>query len=497
MTATWAAVTADVAGVALGIDGYELFARINQAGALWMQIAVTDETTAAFSPLVVGESYAFKVRATSAGVKGEFSEQIVKVIPDDVTPPPVPSAPQVSTRLGVIHVGWDGLGVGGEVMPSDFLVVRVWMQDPLAPGPVLVGHLDESGSVVVPGQPYGADRELWFTSIDRSGNESAASARVVAATQSIVDTDLIGQIIDGAEHIIDGTIPADAKITAGTITGGLIRAGEIEAGHIKSNAITSDKIAAGQIEAGHIAAGQVNAGHLAANSVTSDKIQAQAIDGKTITGAWIRTAVSGKRLELAPPGSPYPEMRFYPTNSTNYTRLRTRDDQFAGEATFEITSGTNQGRTAASQTTIAAGWMQMQVRDSSLDSPNGGRMELAESYAQYGFYRNSANEQYFWFDGTGRTRHVGKWWDFTSLGPTAGIMAGSLVVSSGNSGVTISYGATMSGNMGPVASVRDGASNPNFYWCGTSSNQSSFIMSWSQGGGVWSGKAIYWWSHRH
>ncbi len=131
VTATWAAVTADVAGVALGIDGYELFARINQAGALWMQIAVTDETTAAFSPLVVGESYAFKVRATSAGVKGEFSEQIVKVIPDDVTPPPVPSAPQVSTRLGVIHVGWDGLGVGGEVMPSDFLVVRVWMQDRL------------------------------------------------------------------------------------------------------------------------------------------------------------------------------------------------------------------------------------------------------------------------------------------------------------------------------------------------------------------------------
>ncbi|MFD0659777.1 fibronectin type III domain-containing protein [Thermocatellispora tengchongensis] len=70
VTATWGEVAADVAGVALDIDGYELFARVNQAGALWMQIAVTDETTAAFSPLVVGTEYAFKVRATSAGVKG-------------------------------------------------------------------------------------------------------------------------------------------------------------------------------------------------------------------------------------------------------------------------------------------------------------------------------------------------------------------------------------------------------------------------------------------
>jgi hypothetical protein len=177
--------------------------------------------------------------------------------------------------------------------------------------------------------------------------------------------------------------------------------------------------------------------------------------------------------------------------------LRTRDDQFATEATFEVTSGTNSGVTAASQTTIAAGFMQMQVRDAGLSLPNGGLMELAENYARYGYFKDGEKEQYFWFDSSGRTRHVGKWWDFTALGSTAGIIAGSLVVSSGNSGVTISYGATMSGNMGPVSVVRDGAATPNFYWCLTASNQNSFTLSWSEGGGVYSGKAVYWWAHRH
>ncbi|WP_164903622.1 hypothetical protein [Nonomuraea polychroma] len=55
----------------------------------------------------------------------------------------------------------------------------------------------------------------------------------------------------------------------------------------------------------------------------------------------------------------------------------------------------------------------------------------------------------------------------------------------------------MASNMGPVCTIRDGAANPNFYWCEDLSNQSAFSTAWSQGGGVWSGKAVYWWSHRH
>jgi hypothetical protein len=341
----------------------------------------------------------------------------------------------------------------------------------------VVDELRAAGTVLVAGQPYNATRWFRLTSVDRRGNESGESGTASIATVPLVNTDVIGEIISGA-NIVDGSITASDKIVANSITGGQIQALAIDTGHLAANAVEADKIEAG--------------------AVTAGKLSADAIDGKTITGAFIRTAASGRRLEFAPPGATYPEIRFIPAGAgSNYTRLRTRDDRFATEATFEITSGTNSGVTAASQTTIAAGFMQMQVRDATLTNPNGGLMELAESYALYGYFHNASDEQYFWFDSSGRTRHVGKWWDFTNLGSTAGIIAGSTTVSSGASGVTLTYGATMSGNMGPVSVVRDGASTPNFNWCLTASSQTSFTISWSQGGGVFSGKAIYWWSHRH
>ncbi|MEU7855268.1 hypothetical protein [Nonomuraea sp. NPDC049141] len=477
ITGTWSPVTVDVNGVAIDVDGYQVYARINSGGEVWQQIAVSDDTTATYSPLIVTKTYAFKVRATAQGVPGEFSAPYVAVIPDDVTPPPVPSPPVLSTRLGVIEVSWDGLAFTGATMPTDFDLVRVWMAAD-ADGPYEVSeHLRAAGSALVTDQPYNAPRWFRFTSVDRRGNESVPTSPASIATQPLVDDDVIGKVLNGA-NIIDGTVNAADAVIANTITGALIQALAIDTPHLRANSVTVDQLAAGSVDA--------------------VRLTATAIDGKTITGAFIRTAATGRRLELAPPGAAYPEMRFIPASSgTNYTRLRTRDDRFAGEATFEVTSGTNSAVTAASQTTIAAGFMQMQVRDSTLTDPNGGLMELAESYARYGYFHNSSDEQYFWFDSSGRTRHVGRWWDFTALGSTAGVLAGSITVASGNSGVILSYGATMSGNMGPVSVVRDGATNPNFYWTLTASSPTGFTMSWSQGGGVFSGKALYWWSHRH
>ncbi|PZG20594.1 fibronectin type III domain-containing protein [Nonomuraea aridisoli] len=484
ITATWSAVTADVAGVAIDVDGYELFARPNETGEVWRMIARTDgsDTTTTYSPLPVGFTYAFKVRATADGTPGEFSDQFVTLIPDDVTPPPVPSTPTLATRLGVIQVTWDGLGAGDVAMPSDFERVKVWMAA-AADGPYeVVDELRAAGTVLVTDQPYNQTRWFRLTSVDRRGNESGESGSASIATQPLVNTDLIGKVINGA-NIVDGSITASDKIVANSITSGLIQALSIQTGHLAANAVQADKIDAG--------------------AVTAAKLSATAIDGKTITGAFIRTAASGRRLEFAPPGATFPEMRFIPAGSgTNYTRLRTRDDRFAGEATFEVTSGTNAAVTAASQTTIAAGFMQMQVRDATLTDANGGLMELAESYARYGYFHLPEDEQYFWFDGTGRTRHVGRWWDFTALGPTAGIIAGSLVATPGGppGSMWISYGATMIGNMGPVAVVRRGVQesdsedhDPAGDWYCTWSNQTGFRINtdWA------TSTAYYWWSHRH
>ncbi|MFI6886746.1 hypothetical protein [Streptosporangium canum] len=256
VTVTWGAVTADVNGVAISVDGYELFMRRNDVGEPWSQILGTagGDTSATYSPLEVNRDYAFKVRATADGAKGVFSSVVAVVVPDDDRPPPVPSAPVLSSRLGVIHVGWDGLGAGGVPMPADFSRVLVWVADPLSTDPAEnLDYLDAAGSAIVMDQPYGADREIWLTSIDRSGNESGPSTSSTIAAQPLVDADIIGEIISGA-NIVDGTLNAADKVIANTITGGLIQALAIQAGHVSANAISADNLQAGSITAAKLAA---------------------------------------------------------------------------------------------------------------------------------------------------------------------------------------------------------------------------------------------------
>ncbi|HUR06291.1 MAG TPA: hypothetical protein VM347_27335, partial [Nonomuraea sp.] len=483
-TVTWSPVTADVNGVALDIDGYEVYARRNQAGELWLLVAQTasGDTTATVSPLVIGWEYAWKVRATSAGVKGVFSDQVVKLVPDDATPPPVPSAPTVTTRLGVIHVAWDGLGAGGVPMPTDFERVRVWMQDPLNPGASEVGYLSAAGVVVIPDQPYRKAREVWLTAVDRSGNESAPTAAGVIATVPLVDTDVIGKVINGAEHIIDGTIPGDAKITADSITGRLIRALEIQAGHIKANAIEADKIQAGAIEAAHISANAVTADKIQANAITAAKIAADAINGKsitggTITGAYLRTASSGQRIEVAPPGASLPEVRF--TSSSGGQASITAGGSF-GTGIEIVGSADSFGRRFT--LVQSASLFEVKYRYSGSSQANGGFMELRDSGTKVGWYGSgSEDENYFEFSDYGygpRTTHVGRWNHLTA-GPRWGILTGRLTVGNDYGGMRINYPTTLLTVPNPVAGVKHAVDAvPNFRWCLSNNTFSSFDVDW-------------------
>ncbi|MFG3438318.1 hypothetical protein ACGF0J_13835 [Nonomuraea sp. NPDC047897] len=510
-TVTWSPVIADANGVALNIDAYEVYARRNQAGQLWLLVAQTagGDTTATVSPLVVGWEYAWKVRAVSAGVKGVFSDQVVKLVPGDATPPPVPSTPVVASRLGVIHVEWDGKGSAGEVMPIDLDRVHVWMRDPLDPADqgARVGYLTGAGTEVIPGQPYNADREIWLTAVDRSGNESAASVRQTVATRPLVDTDVIGQVIDGAEHIIDGTIPGDAKITADSITGRLIRALEIQAGHIQANAVTADKIVAGAIQAGHIAANAIEADKIAANAITAAKIAADAISGKTITGSVVRSSATGRRFIL---DSSTLDLRFYPAGNSNYTRIYAEDGWYPGETTTFITSGTNQSGTARAELQVAAGLVRLGIRDPSSHDRIGGGLDVAEGYARFGYSTGSPSfETYIHLNSSGRFFIRGRVWDANETSPYDAFAAGSFSVGGAPSPVWAIYRygppgdlTPMATNMGPVVTLRDGGSGgPNAFenvyvpkaWALTASNASGFQVNLAYNTSF----AIYFWAHRH
>lgn len=276
--ATSSIVDTDGHGVPIGVVRYELAGRKNEAGESWAIIA---ETPAFFGVapelhalgLPAGEEWALKVRAISeAGVAGEYSGETVALLAKDETPPPKPSAPVVSSRLGQVMVNWDGLPEGGGTQPPDFSHCEVLMAESFDGTGYKVGTIDAGGDTFyAPEQHYGVTRWFYLIAVDVAGNRSDASERDDATVQPLVDTDVIGEIIDGA-NIVPDSITASEKIIGETITGGLIQALAIGAGHLKANAVTADKVDAGAITTVKLGAGAVTADKIQARTIGADKL---------------------------------------------------------------------------------------------------------------------------------------------------------------------------------------------------------------------------------
>lgn len=113
---------------------------------------------------------------------------------------------------------------------------------------------------------------------------SLSGSRIVA--KSIL-ADQIAALAITAEELAANAVIA-VKIAANAVTAEKINAGAVTTDKLDALAVTAEKIAAGAIIAEKIAAGAITAGKLAA----------EAIDGMTITGALIRTAPSGQRMQF-------------------------------------------------------------------------------------------------------------------------------------------------------------------------------------------------------
>lgn len=190
-----------------------------------------------------------------------------------------PSAPTIPTpRLGVASVSWDGKDYNGATVKQDmikFLEVHASVTSGYTPGPsTLVGKIYRaSDPCLVSGLVYNSTYYFKLIAIDKSDNSTAASDQTSTIIKPLVDTDIIGKVLDGA-NIKDGSITASDVIIGNTITGGLIQALAITAGKIDANAITADKINAGAITAVKIEAGAVTAGKIEAGSITGDRVNA-------------------------------------------------------------------------------------------------------------------------------------------------------------------------------------------------------------------------------
>lgn len=82
------------------------------------------------------------------------------------------------------------------------------------------------------------------------------------------------------------------------IMSAVIGDGQITTPKLVAGAVTATTIASGAVTTSALAADSVTATQIAAGAVTATELSATAIDGKTITGALMRTAASGLRWEI-------------------------------------------------------------------------------------------------------------------------------------------------------------------------------------------------------
>lgn len=218
---------------------------------------------------------------------------------------------------------------------------------------------------------------------------------------------------------------------------------------------------------------------------------------KLVAAQLLVSSATGHRIIINPDGAVDPEIDLVPSGTgTNYSRIRSRNNINPGEAVLQITSGQNAAGTASAELLLGSGSVRMQIHDENGAGDNGGYADWGLQRARFGFI-NGSTDNYFDFSSSSISRHHGQWDDFGSMTGDAGILSGSWTLASGFAGAIVHYPTTMDSNMGPVAALRDGARNPNFYHCLTSSTTSSYDHDWSLGGGVYSGKAGYFWSFRH
>ena len=147
----------------------------------------------------------------------------------NVEPLNAPSEPDVTSRLGSLEVRWDGTDFDGAPMGKGFAHINVYAvktsdlpdspnfdlneiysnddlpeeAEPMArtiwpPLPIGTISSNADGSVLVlTDLEYNTEYTLWFIAVDVKGTRSLASEVVAVEVKPLVNTDIIGRIIDG------------------------------------------------------------------------------------------------------------------------------------------------------------------------------------------------------------------------------------------------------------------------------------------------------------
>lgn len=218
IVASWQAVTTATDGTLMTIADYELALRTNITDAPWWIATRSDDLAVEYADLEPGQEIYARVRARAryGGNPGVWSAAVLVTVARDTTPPPVPSSPVVTSRLGVLTVAWDGETSTAGPLPIDFRYVQVDMSSAAFANATPVNIIQlfaGAGAVNVTDQPYGQMRYFRLRSVDQAGNTSNWSATGSAATAALVDTDLMGTTLADQFEALETQI-SDIDLTA-------------------------------------------------------------------------------------------------------------------------------------------------------------------------------------------------------------------------------------------------------------------------------------------
>jgi hypothetical protein len=232
-----------------------------------------------------------------------------------------PSAPTIPTpRLGIVQVSWDGKDYNGALVPSElisFIEVHASTTSGFTPSSsTLRGKIySKNAPAAISNLTYNSTYYFKLIAVDKNGNSSDASTQTAAIITPLVNTDIIGKVLDGA-NIVDGSITASDAIIGNTITGGLIQSLAINAGHIESNSITTDKLVAGTMTGFTIQTSTGNAAVILSAADNSLSVKVNGTVAAYLTGTYDSTWGYGAMFGLGTIGDPYSSNVFFEVDAS-------------------------------------------------------------------------------------------------------------------------------------------------------------------------------------
>lgn len=207
-TAQWGEVTQATNHTSIEITSYRVEWRPNTAGEAWRSAGVTTGTTLSWGNLDCGTTIQVRVRAvpTYSDKLGDWSAVTLVDVAQDVTPPSIPSTPQLASETGIVTIHWDGKTADGGRMEQDFDHVEVGRGTGSNNISMIAATQSGAGDYLDTTLSDGDTRYYALRAVDHAGNRSQWSTPAQVTCHGAVsseDLEQINQTITANKEILD------------------------------------------------------------------------------------------------------------------------------------------------------------------------------------------------------------------------------------------------------------------------------------------------------